>query len=136
VYHRNYDSEKGYGGALDIAGLVKTSWSKDGIGGSVIGLGVNQKGSFTFEAVEFMFGVFTVASMGVGGAFASVGELTKSLGVNMAASAAFAAAGSLKRPSSSSVNYGAWKMEYESKRNKKSYKYYIDSEREEEMYGL
>ncbi len=137
VYHRNYDSEKGYGGMVDIAGLVKTSWNNDGVGFSVIGLGVNNKGSFTFEAVELMFGIATIASMGAGGALASVGKAGKALGTSMLVSSAFAAVSSLKRSGPSSVNYGAWKIDYPSSRGwKKNYRYYIDSWRTEEMYGI
>ena len=152
LYQRSWDSEKGYGGAINLLDVAGFSWNdQSGLqSGTVMGA-TFKHGKATFDVGQFFNGLSTVASFGASSAAASAA--TRAGGGTLAASAATTLQwgstgmdlvmtsvglyGTYKSQGSTSSMVGSWSVEKSSSYMgfRQDYKYWLDATRNEHSYG-
>lgn len=155
-YQKSWDSNKGYGGALNMMNITQYSWSGKGIpkprnmeSVTVLGLSAS-KGNVSFNPTKFAQGVMAigtmVASAGIGSAAtagASAGTITTGQAAtiklaSMGVSSAISAAQGLSARSAGGTTYGQIGEFITSRtpgKRRMDYKYWLDANREEHGYG-
>lgn len=137
LYQRSWDSEKGYGGAIDLLHVAGFSWNNNaGLqDGTIMGTTFN-KDKATFDPGQFFAGLTTIATMGALSG-ASAGQAIALKGVGNARLAANLYNGYKSQGTTSSV-VGGWSvdktMSYMGFRQ--DYKYWLDNNRAEHNYGV
>jgi len=110
LYQRSWDSEKGYGGAINLLDIAGFSWNNNtGLqNGTIMGTTFN-KDHASFDPGQFMGGVMSIASFG---ATAGAGSVVKaaSTGMNLAMAGANLYNGYKSQGTTNSV-VGGWNME-------------------------
>ena len=147
VYQRNWDSQKGYGGAINLSDVIGVSWQSGGIKDfSTMGFTFN-KDKVSFSVEKAFNAVNTIASFGAGGPATSVGKeigfsrassilSAGNTGMSLAMTTQSLYAG-YKSQGNKGGNIGSWQYQNTSSNwgFRQDYKYWLDATRTEHHYG-
>ncbi|WP_046243745.1 hypothetical protein [Hymenobacter terrenus] len=132
LFQRSWDSEKGYGGVINLLDIAGVSWN-DHTGlqnGSVMGTTFN-KDKASFDVGRFFSGLTKIASTA-----ATAGASTAlSTGMDIAASIGGTLFSGSKSQGSTGSIVGGWNVEKTPTRSGYKYRYWLDNNRREHNYG-
>jgi hypothetical protein len=137
IYQQSWDSQKGYGGAIDLIGLAGFDWdNSDGLKSGNIGGVEFNKSHVKADPDKVMQAAFTAATIvATSGAGAPVTAAQRSASLAMSIFQTATSIYSASQMKAFDGRYNSWKTHTDPGLFKTTYKYWLDNTRQENGFG-